>query len=632
MKKIITSISVLAIALTGCRDIYDNIGDNVQGEKIYSDKFDGIISVKIGFERAEIDLMKAGRIPAGQIRMGRAKKTVIECPDFTEPDHRRVIDSICSWVNVTGLTQSKNYELTIYSEDDFGNRSLALKTTVTPYTAENLNAIKMPSPDVVESTSAALLEWKSPVSNSSRLFSCYRWSYEYSDKDGVKHSGNDDGDMPRYFVENVRKGDNVPVKMVLKIVPRRLVGTDTYSHIIDTVDWQTEVILKISENAQPAIFLKTPDPAIVFDSNDDVFPLTFSWIPVPEVTDYTLKISAVASFPVASSIIVNVGNTSEYIYDKAAAIALIRHLAPDGSKTVFWTVAPTSGTANINIQSRQLMVIRPLPNVVGRWTFDDPNNLTKAAVGQDLIPTGNGFLSVDGVRAGDKAVRISKNSYYKCLHGLIPPSPTGKVSAYTIMLYVRYPKQELHSLYQTDLTNTSNGVCIMSAAGLIGGSIIGNSTERTGPGIWYRIVLSFSSTTGYKIFIDGEQVRSSVPTGANLERCLLDPAGVLLFADDNGEDNEMDVSEIVIWDDAISDEELQKYSGLKRLNKTDWIISSYSSHDASYPVKDALTDVETTFWMSGNVVPPHWIVFDMQSTHTVGRIFMLRRNADAADT
>jgi hypothetical protein len=49
--------------------------------------------------------MEAGRIPSSQIHMGKAKKTVIECADFTEPDHRRVIDSICSWVNITGLTQ-----------------------------------------------------------------------------------------------------------------------------------------------------------------------------------------------------------------------------------------------------------------------------------------------------------------------------------------------------------------------------------------------------------------------------------------------------------------------------------------------------------------------------------------------
>jgi hypothetical protein len=104
-------LTVLLTAFASCSDIYDNIEDYVNGEKVYADKLDGIIRIQVDYERVEIDLMTAGRIPSSQIIMGKAKKTVIECEDFAEPDHRRVIDSVCSWVNITGLTQLKLYQL-----------------------------------------------------------------------------------------------------------------------------------------------------------------------------------------------------------------------------------------------------------------------------------------------------------------------------------------------------------------------------------------------------------------------------------------------------------------------------------------------------------------------------------------
>jgi hypothetical protein len=139
--------------------IYDSVEKFVDGEVVYIDKLDGIKKVQVGYERVEIDLLEAGRIPASQIRMTKATKTVIECPDFTEPGNRRVIDSICSWVNVTGLTQLKNYELTIYTEDEFGNRSLPMKTSVKPSTEENLNSIEITPPSISASSSSAQIEW-----------------------------------------------------------------------------------------------------------------------------------------------------------------------------------------------------------------------------------------------------------------------------------------------------------------------------------------------------------------------------------------------------------------------------------------------------------------------------------------
>jgi hypothetical protein len=94
MKKSVFLALIVAVAMS-CSN------DNNSVEDVEVDGLDGIINVQIGYERVEIDLLKAGRIPASRIFTTKAKKTVIECPDFTEPCNRRVIDSICSWVNVT---------------------------------------------------------------------------------------------------------------------------------------------------------------------------------------------------------------------------------------------------------------------------------------------------------------------------------------------------------------------------------------------------------------------------------------------------------------------------------------------------------------------------------------------------
>ncbi|MDR1676683.1 MAG: DUF4998 domain-containing protein, partial [Tannerella sp.] len=251
--------AVLA-AFVSCSDIYDNITKHENVGKIYADKLDGIINVQVGYERVEIDLMKAGRIPASRIVMGKAKKTVIECEDFTEPGHRRVIDSVCSWVNITGLTELKMYQFTIYTEDEFGNSSIPYKAEAMPYTAENLNALELLPPGVIESTSAALIEWKEPLS--SKLHDFFRYRYEYTDKDGIVHTGGDEGDVPSFLLENVRQGQDINIKLSCRIVPKLLDGiTGNYYPILDTIDWQPQAIrLNISSDAKPAIFLKTPGP------------------------------------------------------------------------------------------------------------------------------------------------------------------------------------------------------------------------------------------------------------------------------------------------------------------------------------------------------------------------------------
>lgn len=51
-------------------------------------------------------------------------------------------------------------------------------------------------------------------------------------------------------------------------------------------------------------------------------------------------------------------------------------------------------------------------NLVGHWTFDDPENLALSSTGNNLELVGT-HLAVEGPETGDGAVNIGIGSYYE---------------------------------------------------------------------------------------------------------------------------------------------------------------------------------------------------------------------------
>ncbi|GHT50868.1 hypothetical protein AGMMS49982_07010 [Bacteroidia bacterium] len=167
--------------------MYDNAKEFASEETIYPGKFDFATGV-VGFNRVEIDLLAAGRIPSSQLKLGRATQTVVKYDDQVI-----TIDSVCSWVNVTELEKSKLYKFTIYTIDDVGNKSVPVETELTPFTSADLDAIDVNSPRITTepltataTSLAASLEWPSGIS--SAMMDCDGFSYEYTDKDGAVQS------------------------------------------------------------------------------------------------------------------------------------------------------------------------------------------------------------------------------------------------------------------------------------------------------------------------------------------------------------------------------------------------------------------------------------------------------------
>lgn len=207
---LIASFIVLAAFLGSCDGMYENL-EKYSGEIVYPAKFDTIAG-HIGFERVEIDLMQAGRIPSGQIKMGKAKKTIVEYDDKVV-----VIDSLVSWLNITGLTQSKLYRFHVYTIDEYENKSVPQEIALIPFTASDLEALVVPSPRVMTSPSAAVVDWPNGIS--SVLLEYYGLSYAYTDRDGEVRDGERGRDF-RFFLGNLEAGRSVTVDMTYKIIPK----------------------------------------------------------------------------------------------------------------------------------------------------------------------------------------------------------------------------------------------------------------------------------------------------------------------------------------------------------------------------------------------------------------------------
>lgn len=213
-----------------CKGMYDNI-EPFSEVTVYPAKYDTIVS-KIGFERVELDLMKVGRIPSAQIKMGKSSKTIVEYDD-----QQIVIDSLVSWVNVKNLTQPKLYRIRVYTIDEYNNKSVPQTIAVIPYTKGDVENLVVSSPRVLASPSAAVLDWTSNLS--SILLNYKSLKYEYTDKSGTKVTGTR-FQNPRIFAANLPSGQPLTVQLSYNVVPKV-----NGNPILDSVEVVTPVTINM---------------------------------------------------------------------------------------------------------------------------------------------------------------------------------------------------------------------------------------------------------------------------------------------------------------------------------------------------------------------------------------------------
>lgn len=194
----------------------------------------------------------------------------------------------------------------------------------------------------------------------------------------------------------------------------------------------------------------------------------------------------------------------------------------------------------------------------GWWKFDDKTNYLKAEIGNDLVLQGSA-KAIDGPKANDNAVTVPKGSYLKLTHGL--PSTLGNmVNTYTISIDFRVPSiGQWYCFFQTSPTNGNDGDCFINTSGNIGVAATGYSGYVVRANEWYRLVISVKNGTQYKYYLDG-QLLLNATTQTIDGRFSLDKT-LLMFADEDGEDADIDCSEIAIWDTPLNANEVEYLGG-----------------------------------------------------------------------
>jgi predicted MPP superfamily phosphohydrolase len=200
-----------------------------------------------------------------------------------------------------------------------------------------------------------------------------------------------------------------------------------------------------------------------------------------------------------------------------------------------------------------------IPEALGVWTFDNPNDLfagtgtatlievehsTNGSGGVRILPDGYAVKVVEGPAEGNGAVSVPVGTSMLMESNL----NVTEMNTYSVMWDVKAADISSYiPLLQNDLNNMKDGSLFLyknqvglNAAGLkYHGTILNNK--------WYRIL--FVVEDGYgKIFVDGEYVSQS-SEACDLHWKLTD--GALFFADNDGEEKEIQTAEIRFWNVAL---------------------------------------------------------------------------------
>ncbi|MES2616468.1 MAG: T9SS type A sorting domain-containing protein [Bacteroidota bacterium] len=201
------------------------------------------------------------------------------------------------------------------------------------------------------------------------------------------------------------------------------------------------------------------------------------------------------------------------------------------------------------------------PHLKGYWKFQDKNNLTKATVGYPLSLIGT-HQRVTGPAYGDTAIRMTIGNYYKCNHNMAPNGGGDSVNRYTLMFDFKVLSfKKWHTFFQTDSLNTNDGECFIRPAdgsnpGRIGVAATSYTKDSIAPNKWYRLVISVNNGHFYRYYINGTLVLEGDTQDID-DRFALTPK-ILFFADDNQEDDTIDIASVAVFDTCLSSSDIER--------------------------------------------------------------------------
>ncbi len=204
---------------------------------------------------------------------------------------------------------------------------------------------------------------------------------------------------------------------------------------------------------------------------------------------------------------------------------------------------------------------REVPTRKGWWNFNNTTNLLApvSGYGLPLQLVGNQTL-VNGPETGDYAARIGVGSHYRMEHQISPNGGGTAVNTYTLQIDFKVESLGLwHCFFQTNPTNSNDGDCFINPSGNIGVAATTYSPSAIRADEWYRLVVSVDNGSSFTYYLDGMQINAAAVQEID-GRFSLDTF-LLMFADEDGEDNDILVSEISIWDLALTSLQVETLGG-----------------------------------------------------------------------
>ena len=236
----------------------------------------------------------------------------------------------------------------------------------------------------------------------------------------------------------------------------------------------------------------------------------------------------------------------------------------------FWDVAlDDDQAATIGAAGNKIENSDPddVPETYGSWTFnniDDPLVKTGGTGKAQLHPykkdsDGSMFIpgrlseaditTANGPAEGNSAVYVPENS------SLYLSTDLRNISTYSFLMDVKLNDTSGYaSLYQNDITNQKDASLFVKDGqiGLNNAGLGYNGTINAGQ--WYRIVVVVEDNYS-SVYIDGQKVIKSINTSN--EHWFM-KAGLVFFADQDGEEKPFTISELHFWDKALNDKQVFK--------------------------------------------------------------------------
>ena len=197
-----------------------------------------------------------------------------------------------------------------------------------------------------------------------------------------------------------------------------------------------------------------------------------------------------------------------------------------------------------------------LPERMGQWKFDDVSDITKATIGEDLVPTGT-INSVNGPANMNLAAEVGLGSYFEMIHGMYGNGDGAMVNEYTLLIDFSVPEAGIwHAFFQTDPSNGSDADLFTNTSDKIGTAATTYSAGNILANTWYRMVVTVKNGYFFKIYLDGEPLLNSAGQPVDGRFALAE--SLLLFADNDGDDGVIRCSEVSIWDVVLTEEQVMK--------------------------------------------------------------------------